>query len=59
MSEKPSLAIASSLSTEDKNSATITAVQKAVEEIRFGQVVLTVHEGKVVQIDVTKKQRFT
>jgi hypothetical protein len=36
----------------------LTAVGDAVERLRFGVVQLTVHDGKVVQLDVTERQRF-
>jgi hypothetical protein len=36
----------------------LTAVGLAVERLRFGVVQLTVHDGKVVQLDVTERQRF-
>jgi len=32
---------------------------KAVEALRYGQVQLTVHDGKVVQLDVTERHRFS
>lgn len=36
----------------------LTALAGAVERLRFGVVQLTVHDGKVVQLDVTEKHRF-
>lgn len=36
----------------------LLALDQAVEKLRFGVVQLTVHEGKVVQLDVTERQRF-
>lgn len=33
-------------------------VREALEGLRFGNVSLTVHEGRVVQIDVTEKKRL-
>ena len=36
----------------------LTAVAQAVERLRFGVVQLTVHDGRVVQLDVTDRQRF-
>jgi hypothetical protein len=35
------------------------AVLDALAKLRFGAIQLTVHEGKLVQIDVTERQRFT
>lgn len=37
----------------------IQAVLNALAKLRFGAIQLTVHEGKLVQIDVTERQRFT
>ena len=36
----------------------LTAVADAVGRLRFGVVQLTVHDGRVVQLDVTDRQRF-
>ena len=37
----------------------IAAVNQAVGQLRYGVVQLTVHDGRVVQLDVTERQRFT
>ena len=39
-------------------SAVLSAVADAVQRLRFGVVQLTVHDGRVVQLDVTDRQRF-
>lgn len=39
--------------------ATLAAVAEALSKMRYGAVHLTVHDGKVVQLDVTERQRFT
>lgn len=36
----------------------LSALHEALERLRFGVVQLTVHEGKIVQLDVTEKHRF-
>jgi hypothetical protein len=36
----------------------IASVRQALSGLRFGQVAITVHEGRVVQIDVTEKKRL-
>ena len=36
----------------------IASVREALEGLRYGTVSLTVHEGRVVQIDVTEKKRL-
>ena len=37
----------------------LDAVADAVTRLRYGVVQLTVHDGKVVQLDVTERQRFS
>ncbi|MEJ7934197.1 YezD family protein [Sphingobium sp. AN558] len=37
--------------------ASIEKVRGALEQLRFGSITLTVHDGRVVQIDVTEKTR--
>lgn len=37
----------------------IEALGDAVGRLRYGVVQLTVHDGRVVQLDVTDRQRFT
>lgn len=44
---------------EAANHATLAAVADALSRLRYGAVHLTVHDGKVVQLDVTERQRFT
>lgn len=34
------------------------ALEEAIARLRFGVVQLTVHEGRVVQLEVTEKKRF-
>jgi len=36
----------------------LAKVREALQDLRYGQVSLTVHDGRVVQIDVTEKKRF-
>ena len=36
----------------------LDAVSEAIGRLRFGTVQLVVHEGKVVQLDVTDRIRF-
>ncbi|GHC86092.1 YezD family protein [Novosphingobium pokkalii] len=36
----------------------LDSVREALSGLRYGHVGLTVHEGRVVQIDVTEKRRF-
>lgn len=36
----------------------LNTVRHALAGLRFGAVLLTVHEGRIVQIDVTEKRRL-
>lgn len=36
----------------------IASVREALAGLKFGNVSLTVHEGRIVQIDVTEKKRL-
>lgn len=34
-------------------------VAEALERLQFGVIQLTVHDGKLMQVDVTERRRFT
>ena len=36
----------------------LASVRAALADLKFGSISLTVHEGRVVQIDVTEKRRL-
>jgi hypothetical protein len=36
----------------------IATIRDALSALAYGSLVLTVHEGRVVQIDVTQRKRF-
>ncbi|MBB4613593.1 YezD family protein [Novosphingobium taihuense] len=36
----------------------LASVREALTGLRYGSIQLTVHEGRVVQIDVTEKRRL-
>jgi len=36
----------------------LAAIREQLERMRFGSIALTVHEGKVVQLDITEKRRL-
>lgn len=38
--------------------ASIDAVRKALDALRYGSITLTVHDARVVQLDVTERTRF-
>lgn len=42
----------------DADPQVLNVVQDALGRLRFGSIHLTVHEGKLVQIDVTEKMRL-
>ncbi len=44
--------------TPKAEDSVLSAVAEAVSRLRFGVVQLTVHNGRVVQLDVTDRQRF-
>lgn len=33
-------------------------VREHLERIRFGSIALTIHDGKIVQLDITEKRRL-
>jgi hypothetical protein len=43
---------------ESSVQSVLDAVTEAIGRLRFGTVQLVVHEGKVVQLDVTDRTRF-
>jgi hypothetical protein len=47
---------ASDLTVEEER--VLRSVLSAMRQIRFGSIQVTVHEGKVVQIDRLEKERF-
>ncbi len=42
-----------------QNSSLIQALLSAINSLRFGSVEITVHEGRVTQIEKREKVRFT
>jgi hypothetical protein len=39
--------------------AGLALVQEALERLRYGAIQLTVHDGRLVQIDITERTRFS
>jgi hypothetical protein len=35
----------------------LNVIQECLSRIRFGSIAITLHEGKVVQLDITEKRR--
>lgn len=46
-------------SVSGDRSPALQIVLDALNRLKFGAIQLTVHEGKLVQVDVTERQRFT
>lgn len=44
--------------TPQKPSAAWKLVQQAIDKLKYGAIQLTIHEGKLVQVDVTERNRF-
>lgn len=37
----------------------LQVVREHLERIKFGSIALTIHDGRVVQLDITEKRRLT
>ena len=44
--------------TEYQNKQAIEEIIKSVKSLNFGQLNITVHHGRIMQVDVTEKIRF-
>ena len=42
-----------------KLSEPLLQVVEAIDRLRFGVIQLTVHDGKLVQLEITEKRRFS
>jgi len=49
--------LGASLAPADPDEA-LAAVRETIHRIRFGSIAITVHEGRIVQLDVTEKRRL-
>lgn len=47
------------LTAERTAAIALEAVADAIARLRYGAIGLTIHDGRVVQIEVTERQRFT
>jgi hypothetical protein len=36
----------------------LAAIRESLGRLRFGSIAVTVHDGRIVQLDVTEKRRF-
>jgi hypothetical protein len=39
--------------------AALATIRDCLENVRFGSIALTIHEGRIVQLEVTEKRRLT
>lgn len=47
------------LTAEKTAAIALESVAEAIGRLRYGAIGLTIHDGRVVQIEVTERQRFT
>ena len=43
---------------EHHNRQAIRQILESVKGLRFGHLMITVHNGKIMQVDITEKKRF-
>ena len=36
----------------------IAAIRESLQRLRFGAIAITIHDGRIVQLDVTEKRRL-
>ncbi|MEH3103771.1 MAG: YezD family protein [Sphingomonas phyllosphaerae] len=53
------LSVASDRPVPAAREAVLRAVEEAIAGLDYGSIVLTVHGARVVQLDVTRRQRFS
>ena len=60
MSQTPHTTLATAQVGNDDiaNHPGIALILSALEKLRFGAINITVHEGRLVQVDVTERSRF-
>lgn len=39
--------------------AALATIREYLENLRFGSIALTIHDGRIVQLEVTEKKRLT
>lgn len=55
----PGAARAASSASEQVAALALEQVAQAIARLRYGAIGLTVHDGRVVQLEVTERHRFT
>ena len=48
-----------SASAEERMQRVMLEIRNAIEHIDYGEIVITVHESRVVQVEKREKKRFT
>jgi len=48
-----------SSSPEQTAAAALATIGEAISRLRYGSIGLTIHDGRVVQLEVTERQRFS
>lgn len=59
MDSKPDNAKGKPQQGDSAVAAALAAVGEAIGRMRYGAIELTVHDGRVVQLDVTERRRFS
>jgi hypothetical protein len=55
---RTSTALPREFASDERVDASLETVREALLNLRYGNISLTVHEGQVVQIDITEKKRI-
>ncbi|WP_081674234.1 YezD family protein [Butyrivibrio sp. VCD2006] len=42
----------------ERNEKVWEEIRKKVEELKYGNVIITIHDGRIVQVETSTKQRF-
>lgn len=53
-----SVPLAADRDLADPTEAAVTAFREALARLRFGTIAVTVHDARVVQIEITEKRRL-
>lgn len=43
---------------EKKEEKKIRHIISSLEELQYGSIIITIHEGEITQVDTTEKKRF-
>ena len=45
--------------TKEVDAAVLEGIVESIKSIQYGTITITVHDGKVTQIETSRKQRFS